>query len=328
MLKKKVLISLSTVAVMVIFLTSVSMAATGGTSYYDYIAKNTGKSVNELREIEKEYGDLGEYFNMAVPDEVVKNSVSKEKTTLKDKKINSNSDIDQIPGYYEAFSKYTGLPINDLKEIYKQNGELGEYLGLPIDVEKLKSSSTNQILSSDSGGGDVTPMTPDQWTTMKNAADKGDTLITKDQWWGPINHGHAAIVYESYSKTVEHTGDGLSAVYDINKYANAYTLRDYYPSGTTGDTRRAAADYAKNYLVNKQYDAIADINSSTYVNCATLVWKAYKYKGITLDYFPIYMSSGGYPVKICDTVFPSTIVEDTSMTLWEGVNWPGGDNEW
>lgn len=212
MFRNKKMISLIISTILVLSFTNVSFAMRKGNvpSYFDYVSKLTQKSVEDLKIIEKEYGDLGEYFNITIPANIRNVSVDKPVAQKTDKSVKTNSDATKIPGYYEAYSKYTGLSIAQLKGVEKYHGDLNEHL-LPIDIEKLETNRTI-FSASDSGGGDNTPMTDEQWTYIKNKADKGDTLVCKDQWSYFINHGHTALVSTSYSRTIEHTGEGLSVL--------------------------------------------------------------------------------------------------------------------
>jgi uncharacterized protein YycO len=168
-----------------------------------------------------------------------------------------------------------------------------------------------------SSGTNEEPMTYDQYTYMKEKADKGDILVTKDQSTLGVNHGHAAIVYEDSAYTVEHTGEGTSDKYSIYRWRNRYTMRDYYPTGTTATTRAKAANYAYSNLTGWEYSALPSCTNSSKLNCATLVWKAFNYAGVTLQ-----KTGAGGCTPIC-------FVEGSpGTTYWSGVNWSGGEHTW
>ena len=74
-----------------------------------------------------------------------------------------------------------------------------------------------------------------------------------------------------------------------------------------------AADYAETYLVDKDYDIYAPLDSTSSLNCATLIYHAYKNQGIYLKtYF--------------GTVTPASLVEDTNTHALGNLNWSGDED--
>lgn len=336
-MKRKSLLSLIVTVIMVFSFAMTAIAAEDSnvgkytSVYYEYFSKVTGKTEYELRVIEKEYGDLGRYFNLRIPTDIIsaQSILESSKNVTKEKKNQTfKKDPSKIPGYFESFAAFSGLTVDQLKEIYKKYGELSQHFGVEFDVNRLEALNAGGYASiASSGGGSDTPMTDEQFAYMKSKADKGDIVVTKDQWFGPVNHGHAAIVVQSDTPTkyiVDHTGSGLSSKRNFDNYKVLYTMRLYYTNGVTGDVRRAAADYAVSNLQGWKYDALADIDSTTYVNCATLVWKALKSQGITHKTRIIPINEYYY----ITTVWPADFVTDSKTTFWAGVNWPGDNKKW
>ena len=153
---------------------------------------------------------------------------------------------------------------------------------------------------------------------MRDKADKGDILVSKDSTTFGVNHGHAALVYEDSAYTIEAPGgDEKSDKYTIYRWRKRYTMRDYYVTRTTGTLRRAAADYAFDNLRGWDYYALPKCTNTSELNCATLLWKAFNSQGITLQ-----KTGAGGCTPIC-------FVEGSpKTTLWAGVNWSGGDHTW
>ena len=305
--------------------------------YYEYLSAETGKSDYELKMLEKEYGDLEEYFNIKLPSNVLEvNNVDLKATEVTNpielkndefvlEKNKIVKDPSTLPGYFEGFAEFTGLSIDQLKEVYKNYGELGKHFGVDVDYSKLAKTKNDELSASATTSGKK--MAASDFSYMKGKVDKGDIIVSKDQWSVFINHGHAAIAVQTDTSTkyvVHHTGSGKSKKANFDDLAEVYTMRLYYTNGVTGTTRRAAADYALNKLKDWSYDALADINSTTYVNCATLVWKALKSQGIKHEtrYIPI---AQYYTVE---TVWPKDFVTDSKTTMWAQVNWSGDSKKW
>ncbi|NLM11991.1 MAG: hypothetical protein GX213_14735 [Clostridiaceae bacterium] len=246
------------------------------------------------------------------------------------------SDITKISGYYEQLSSYTGIPVNELKKLEKKYGELTQYMGIKVDVNRL-GNSRNITLSSSSGGGSDDPMTKAQFTEFKNAAKTGDILVTKDSWTLFVNHGHAAIVESDNVNgdkyIVQAIGPGEKSRREkIDSWASCYTARIYYPTSATSSQRTKAGSYSAN-LTNIDYDAFADVESSSEANCATIIWKAYKNQGISLDtsimlkYVPIPGTTTGIWVPY-NTCYPVDFVECSNTTMRKSINWSGASDKW
>jgi len=306
-----------------------SVIGKNSSTYYEYLSGETGKTVYELKVLEKEYGDLEEYFNIKLPsDVVVANEEYMNATTFTNptELELTMEDPSTLPGYYEGFAEFTGLSIEQLKDIHNTYGELSQHFGVQVDYNKLEQMNRDNV-SIYSDGTPSKTMTSEQFRSIKAKLDKGDILVSKDQWFSFVNHGHAAIAVQTDTATkyiVQHTGSGKSKKSNFDDYTALYSLRLYYTNTITGTERRSAADYATNSLTGYSYDALADINSSTYVNCATLVWKALKNQGVKHEtrYIPI---SQYYTVE---TVWPKDFVTDSKTTLWAQVNWSGDENKW
>lgn len=260
----------------------------------------------------------------------------------KDAKViekNVKQDITKIPGYYEGLSSYLGISIPDLKRLEAQYGELTSYLGLEIDVNRIGKSSAGEMKAFSSGGGsNSSSMSESDWKKFYDSATAGNIFITKDSWTAFVNHGHAAICEthndpkDGKKYIVQAEAPGTKSVRrEISVWRNVYTARVYYPTNVSVSDRIAAGEYAGKYLINLNYDPFADVNSSTSVNCATLVWKAYKAKGFELD-----TSIALKPIVIGTTTmfipyytcYPSDIVKDTDTTMKLSINWSGKDHSW
>ncbi len=234
----------------------------------------------------------------------------------------NNVKIDE--NYYEFLSAYTEESVDYLKSLEKKNGDLLQLygLGLEIDVitpELVKEVKEAEVIYNGSSGTSTNkdPMSSSQWAYMKSKADKGDILVSKDSKTFFVNHGHAAIVSKSRELTVEHTGNGESSQYNIDRWAKRWSMRDYYPTRTYQETRDKAADYACNNLRGWKYSALPSCTNSRRLNCATLVWKAYHSQNVDLQKTWI----GGCVPKCF-------VTGKCKTTYWAGVNWPGGTHSW
>ncbi|MCX4357782.1 MAG: hypothetical protein OSJ43_16465 [Oscillospiraceae bacterium] len=130
------------------------------------------------------------------------------------------------------------------------------------------------------------------WGKVKENASAADILITRDCTTLAIDHGHAALSCGD-GKTVEHYGPksgGLKGATGLSVYADmavvwrhCKTLRIYECDQVVNDTPKRGedalskkiVDYAKNNLVGWEYAIHANRRNETYMNCATLIWKAY-----------------------------------------------------
>lgn len=324
---KKLVTAVLTFAMVFPALVNVSYASDDNSEYYNYMSKYSGFSVSELKALESEHGDLSKYLDITIPAEKLGLTAqhAKEAATSRTSlsaKVALPAASAQDDGYFESLSSYSGISVTELKEMQKEHGDLNEYLGYAT-VKNDSSNvqlSRNAVINSDGDGS--SKMTSSDWTYMKGRADKGDILVSKDQttyvlWVVGVNHGHAAIVYTDSSRTVEALGDPYTSDdYDISRWSNRYTMRDYYPTGTTATLRANAANYAYDNLQGKPYSVTASRTDTSSLQCANLVWQAYKSQNIVLDY------------ALAGWATPMTFVQDSDLTLWGGVNWSTGAHTW
>jgi len=282
--------------------------------YYSYISEKTGLNLQELRVEEKQSGDLEAIHEVKVP----------LKFRELEPELTFDNSVKKDENYYEFLSAYTEESVDYLKTLEKENGDLLQLYGLGVQVDTITPELVEEVKAADViyNGGSFSstnkyPMSSSQWSYMKNKADKGDILVSKDSTTFFVNHGHAAIVSASKLRTVEHTGDGKSDEYNIDRWAKRWTMRDYYPSGTSQFTRDKAADYAYSKLRGWKYSALPGCKNSKKLNCATLVWKAYHSQSVDLQKTWI----GGCVPKCF-------VTGKCKTTYWAGVNWSGGTHSW
>ncbi len=172
----------------------------------------------------------------------------------------------------------------------------------------------NSSRGSRSSGGDVeTKMTLEQYQKIEDVATKGNILITKDNTTLGVNHGHAGIVYENCTSTVEALGYGeVSQKQNLSTWKEHYQVRLYYPSNVSESNRYAAGDYAHTSLRGWSYQLLPSVNSDSNLNCATLVWKAYKHG-----------ANHSFSYNEADTVTPQNIVDWWGLTQKVSINWNG-----
>lgn len=216
-----------------------------GDFYYDYLFRETGVTPFKLHNLEDELGvDVYEYFGIDLP---------------------TKSD-------YEEYLLYSD------SEEYHNSGENG--------------------ISPQSGVGidENYQMEIKQWNALLALAREGasDILITKDCSTVGAKHGHTALVYGG-GKNVEHLGPtnskipgstGKSRYISMSVFwSHCKTCRLYeVPEARENGLEIDIAEYARNNLVDWNYSPLADVNSSSVINCATLVWRAYNENGITLNH--------------------------------------------
>lgn len=123
-----------------------------------------------------------------------------------------------------------------------------------------------------------------------------------------------------YVKTVEHRGPKGGYTYSTmfntmfsNHWRECNTMRVYDVANTTAMYN--AGKYAYNNLTGKTYNFIASKGADE-VNCATLVYKAYRSQGILLE----------NPASA--TVIPKDIVNDSDVILRANSEWAGGEHTW
>lgn len=241
------------------------------------------------------------------------------------------TNVKKSPLYYESLSQYTGLSVAELKSIENTQGDLTKLFGVYVEDTRGDYSTFSSSNPSD----DVVPMTQAQYNNLLNTVVDGDILVTKDSWTVIINHGHSCMVDDVYKTStstsvyvIEAFGPGtLSDRYKLgdlhNHWRNYNRVRVYYPTNTTATVRNNAATYAWSNLQDKEYDALADVNSSKYLNCATLVWKAYDSQNVSLKK-SLFALNNIYWY----TVYPNDFVTDKNNTCRLKINWSGGDNTW
>lgn len=212
----------------------------------------------------------------------------------------------------DELSSITGVPADDL-QTFKSNYTDEEKFN--AEIEHLLWAVVPQSATARA----ATPMTPAQWTSIKNVVQKGSILVTKDAGPALLPYGHAGLVYNS-STTVETLGydkgngvqTGLSKTEDINwRGRKQYTCKVFSPKNTGYMT--AAGNYAYNNLIGIPYSALCSRYVDAFENCSSLVWKAYYKSGYNID-------TAGQNV---DVIYPRNICESTDVTLIKSVNWSG-----
>lgn len=252
------------------------------------------------------------------------------------KGIEEVKDITKSSIYYDSISQYTGISVEELKIIEAKHGDLTEIYGIHIDESRLSDSSglerASRSASVDSGR-KVEAMSPEDYEDLKASLDDGDILVTKDAWTVNVNHGHCALVDDVFSSgridIVEAfkpgtQSDGYTLEKEHDHWKDYNRVRVYYPTRASRRQRDDAGTYAWRNLQGKGYDAFAEVYTSRFLNCATLVWRAYKSEGIELQTSLFYLNKN---VKWY-TVYPDDIVTDSGNTLRFQVNWGGGDHKW
>lgn len=250
----------------------------------------------------------------------------------------STNRIDLDDAYYGYLFQQTGVTLYKLHEIEtEQNVDLYDYFGVEEpSQQKLEAWSTTPEgieystgVSSNDGVSARSTTTIDfsysmpitQWQSLCNIADASDVLVTRDCTTLSIPHGHAALVYDS-TMTVEHMGPtllgipgsigksvytGISNVWSHCKSCRLYESPDARSEGVELDI----AEYARGNLTGWSYNLLANKNSTSEVNCATLVWKAYYWGGgITMN-----------GVSGTNTIIPADFVERNDLTMLFTVGW-------
>lgn len=246
--------------------------------------------------------------------------------------------IDLNDAYYGYLFQQTGVTLYKLHEIEKEkNVNLYDYFGVdePSQHELEEWADTPEGVEYSTGVSNTSGISPysttsidfsynmpiTQWQALCNIADASDILVTRDCTTLSVPHGHAALVYDS-TMTVEHMGPtllgitgstgksvytGISNVWSHCKSCRLYESPEAKSYGVESDI----TDYAKSNLTGWSYDLLADKNSTTKVNCATLVWKAYYWGGdITMN--------GDSDTK---TIVPADFVERNNLTMLFTTGW-------
>lgn len=207
------------------------------------------------------------------------------------------------------YSKDTGIPLSELKEILDKPG---------VDIAQFITDYTAATDFSDvainSGGSGGSKMTKAQFNYLISKSLKGNILLSADQTHYGVNHGHAGIVTTQGSRTVEALGPGILSKECIMSgwWSEMYTAKLFYHKTCTNNQQLNAANYAYNNLRGKTYKAIPKVTESK-LNCATLVWQAYKSQGITLNKV--------WLIGVGDTCFPKQLLQDTSLSCKVNINW-------
>lgn len=265
---------------------------------------------------------------------------------------------------YKQYSRITNISVNDLKKISTIYGDsflsaaVNEYQSDTKTVTTSNDKNVIKIMSLEDPNLPVERIPISEYWKAIARGIKGQIWITKDGNFGPINHGHAGLLYgyaPYYVAFIEHGGynytgknlygetlpEGYSGITEWDNYegtntndapwTKVHTLRTYNVSTPTSEaegysfdlyTMLAAADYASFNLLGKGYAPLSTKDSSTTVNCSTLVYKAYKsaseYGGTS-----IYLGNPNSP-----TVIPQDLVEDTRLVLAYSVQWDGNSHVW
>ena len=207
------------------------------------------------------------------------------------------------------YSKDTGIPLSELEELQNKPG---------VDIDKFITDYTTATDFSDvvinSGGSGDRKMTKAQFNNLKSKSLKGNILLSADQSHYGVNHGHAGIVTTQGEKTVEALGPGVLSKECVMSgwWSEMYTAKVLYHKTCTNAQQLGVANYAYNHLRGKTYKAIPKVTESK-LNCATLVWQAYKSQGITLKKV--------WLIGVGDTCFPKQLLQDTSLSCKLSINW-------
>ena len=191
----------------------------------------------------------------------------------------NNEPIEEILKFYNEHKTEIDACVSDPEQLAK------DAVATNVDPEIVIGEVPYEITRSGGGEDEETSMSTTQWEAIKGQATKGNILITKDDNTPLITHGHAAMVYVDCSKTIEILGYGYTPQeYNIDRWGDYRTAKLIYPSSVDFDTRKAAADTAKTTFVdgNWTYYLLPNVNNTSQINCATLVWRSYNAHGLTL----------------------------------------------
>lgn len=179
----------------------------------------------------------------------------------------------------------------------------------------------NELYSEDKGAlftGNTSGEAAGSLSDLVSLGKKGDIIIsaTNTSKVAEIinyRHGHAAIVYDN-ENIIQAIGPGLkSKKSTLSGFGEVEKVRLYQVSTATKAKATNASNYAAKSLINKDYDIDASAASTTSVNCATLVWQAYKNQNISLK-------------KYFYTVTPASLTEDTKTDAIGNINWTGDED--
>lgn len=203
----------------------------------------------------------------------------------------------------------------------KSNLDITELQKYYMECPSEFHTQVNELYSEDIvpfSTGNTSGDTAESLSDLVSLGKKGDILISAtntSQVAGVINyrHGHAAIVYDN-ENIIQAIGPGAkSRKSTLSGFGAAEKVRLYEVDSATKDIASKAADYASVSLINKDYDVDASATSKDALNCATLVWQAYKNQDISLK-------------KYFYTVTPASLTEDTKTDAVGNINWPGDED--
>lgn len=220
-----------------------------------------------------------------------------------------------------TIAQITGISVEEIEEariIYGNDfGEvISDYITSTVYINQEVRSTQPQVLSDAETGNSfvsVGRISNTNWDFMKEKFKKGQILITDDATTLGYNHGHAAILVSS-TKTVEHLGSKTttySGYYDVSWWQGFSTIKSLNYSSNS--VMSSAGTYAYNNLQGKEYNVLASRTSSK-VNCATLVWKAYNSQGINI----VDSTSGTVKPEDFDNSSKLSWVRSVG---WNNVNW-------
>ncbi len=234
---------------------------------------------------------------------------------------------------WESLSQRTQISVEELKKSY----EMMDYESFISSVEGIENTLNNTLYFNSEKNVEIIPyqMTQYNWERVCNNSIVGSIWITKDFSSIGIDHGHAAIVSRYLNSgdsriiyTTEHLGKKSGETYSKEYNNSVYdhwrkrnSIRVYEVKGSSSSTSPdkdkmfQAGKYARENLLNRTYVTLAS-KLSTSVNCATLVYKAYRSQGIYLEN------------PMSGTVIPKDIVNDSDVILKIGFDWPGGSHTW
>lgn len=221
----------------------------------------------------------------------------------------------------DEIAQLSGIPVEDLieaRDVYGDefNSVIADYINSAVHIDREARAQQPKILAdAETGASYVSKsrISNDNWEFMEEKFKKGQILITDDATTLGYSHGHAAILY-STTHTVEHLGKNTttySGYYNVSWWQSFDTIKSFNYSDE--EVMNKAAEYAYNNLQGKEYNVIAD-RTSTKVNCATLVWKAYNSEGVNI----VNSTSGTVKPQDFDT---STKISWVRSVGWNNVDW-------
>lgn len=223
--------------------------------------------------------------------------------------------------YFEEKAKATGITAEYLKESYKLYGK--ELFEVIID-EYIEKVELYGLLSDDE-----IPISimSSYWEGAQWSVKTGSVFITRDNKTKGIRHGHAAIVsYQAvwFGEKIIYVTEAVGEDYEVDQYqvnagypfwTNRSTLKicDVRTTASeANDIQTMAKAGAKSFdYLGWKYDALGYKNSTTHVNCDSLVYKEYSEVNIELGkYFSFW-------------VIPADLAEDRRLVVAYRYNWSG-----